>query len=360
MTTNELGAVVIGCGGMGAFTRPATRAALPPGWLPLAHAEALATLEGVRLVGLCDADAAARERAAVHYGVPAFEAAPAMLAALRPDVATIATRTAPRADLLVACVQAGVRGVHAEKPLCRSLADAARVQAAFAAADASFTYGALRRYHAAYRRAAAMLAAGAIGTLRQIVVGFGRRTALWTHTHSIDAMLFFAGGAKALYTQGAVAVDAADVRLDAAPPLVDADPTIEMGYVAFEGGVSGVITQLDGFDVLLAGSAGTLRIAADGTRIDIETADADSGGYLTRRETIPTVADASGTQIALAELAAAVRNGQPERSALAAAIDGQRILFAILLSGLRGGTRMAPGDVPEAFCVTGRSGTLYA
>ena len=360
MTVSELRAVVIGCGGMGAFTRPATRAALPPGWLPLAHAEALAATPGLRLVGVCDADAGPRDRAAAHYGVPAFEDVSAMLAALRPDIATIATRTAPRADLLVACVQAGVRGVHAEKPLCRSLAEAARIEAAFAAADASFTYGALRRYHVAYRRAAEMLAAGAIGALRQIAIGFGRRTALWTHAHSIDAMLYFAGGARALYAQGAVAVDPADVRLDAAPPLVDADPTIEMGYVAFEGGVSGVITQLDGFDVLLAGSAGTLRIAADGTWIDIETADADSGGYLTHRETIPTVADASGTQTALAELGAAVRNGETERSALAAAVDGQRILFAILLSGLRGGIRVAPGDVPEALCVTGRSGTLYA
>ncbi len=345
---------------MGAFTRPATRAALPPGWLPLAHAEALADVPGLRLVGVCDADAAARERAAVHYGVPAYEDARAMLETLRPDIATIATRAEPRADLLFACMQAGVRGVHAEKPLCRSLAEAARIEAAFEAADASFTYGALRRYHVAYRHAAEMAAEGVIGTLRQIVVGFGRRTALWTHAHSIDAMLFFAGGARALYAQGAVAVDPVDARLDTAAPLVDADPTIEMGYVAFENGVSGIVAQLEGFDVLLAGSMGTLRIAADGTRIELETADSNSGGYLTRREAILTSADASATQTALSELGASVRLGRPDRSALAAAVGGQRILFAMLLSGLRGGLRVVPGDVPEAMCVTGRFGALYA
>lgn len=355
-----LTAVVVGCGAMGAFTRPSTRGSLPPGWLPLAHAEAIVATPGLALVGVCDSNAAARERAAAHYGVPAFADHRTMLSELQPDVVCVATRTEPRAQTLVECAKAGVRGMHAEKPLSRSMADARRVADALAQAGASFTYGALRRYHATYLRAAALVAEGAIGNLRQIVVGFGRRTAMWTHAHSLDAMLFFAGS-PVRTVQARIDVDLNAVRHAGGVPTIDADPTIESGYVAFENGVSGQITQLDGFDILLAGSAGTLRIAADGTRIDLDRAGPSTGGYLTAT-TSEAVASSQtgGTALALGRLRDFLVTATPDRTALDAAVDGQRALFAMLLSGLRGGIEVAPGDVPDAMTVTGRSGELFA
>jgi len=360
MVDAGLTAVVIGCGAMGAFTRPATRGALPPGWLPLAHAEAVVATPGLALVGVCDSDAAARERAAAHYGVPAFADHRTMLSELRPTIACVATRTEPRARTLVDCVEAGVRGMHAEKPLSRSMEDARRVAAAFAQADASFTYGALRRYHATYLRAAELVADGTIGDLRQIVVGFGRRTAMWTHAHSLDAMLFFAG-AQVRVVQARIAVDSQAIRETGGVPTIDADPTIETGYVDFENGVSGQITQLDGFDILLAGSAGTLRIVADGTRIDLDRTGPSTGGYLTATTSEPAPSgQTGGTALALARLCSFLASGKPDRTALDAAIDGQRALFAMLLSGIRGGIEVAPGDVPDAMTVTGRSGELFA
>lgn len=360
MVNSGLTAVVVGCGAMGAFTRPATRSALPPGWLPLAHAEAVVATPGLVLVGVCDSDAAARERASAHYGVPAFADYRTMLAELRPAIACVATRTEPRAQTLVDCAQAGVRGMHAEKPLSRTMADAHRVVEALARTNASFTYGALRRYHATYLHAAAQVAAGAIGDLRQIVVGFGRRTAMWTHAHSLDVMMFFAG-APVCVAQARIAVDPATVRETGGIPTIDADPTIESGYVAFENGVSGQITQLDGFDILLAGSAGTLRIAADGTRIDLDRAGPSTGGYLTATtsEAAPS-GQTGGTALALGRLRDFLVTATPDRTALDAAVDGQRALFAMLLSGLRGGIEVAPGDVPDAMTVTGRSGDLFA
>lgn len=360
MVNAGLTAVVIGCGAMGAFTRPTTRSALPPGWLPLAHAEAVVATPGLALVGVCDSDSAARERAATHYGVPAFADHRTMLAELRPNIACVATRTEPRAQTLVDCAEAGVRGMHAEKPLSRSMEDACRVAAALARADASFTYGALRRYHATYLGAAAQVAAGAIGELRQVVVGFGRRTAMWTHAHSLDAMLFFAG-APVRAVQARIAVDLQSVRESGGIPVIDADPTIETGYVAFENGVSGQITQLDGFDILLAGTAGTLRIAADGTRIDLDRAGPSTGGYLTARTSEPASSgQTGGTALALERLCGFLASGRPDRTALDAAVDGQRALFAMLLSGLRDGIEITPGDVPDAMTVTGRSGELFA
>ncbi|MBL8833913.1 MAG: Gfo/Idh/MocA family oxidoreductase [Rhodospirillales bacterium] len=353
-------AVVVGCGAMGAFTRPGTRSALPPGWLPLAHAEAVVATPGLVLIGVCDSDAAVCERASAHYGVPAFADHRAMLAELRPAIACVATRTEPRVRTLVDCAKAGVRGMHAEKPLSRSMEDARCVAAALVQAGASFTYGALRRYHATYLRAAALVADGAIGDLRQIVVGFGRRTAMWTHAHSLDAMLFFAG-APVRIVQARIAVDPGSVCETDGIPTIDADPTIETGYVAFENGVSGQITQLDGFDILLAGSSGTLRIAADGTRIDLDRTGPSTGGYFTATTSEPALSSQpGGTALALGRLCGFVASGKPDQTALDAAVDGQRALFAMLLSGLRGGIEVAPGDVPDTMTVTGRSGNLFA
>jgi len=65
----RLKAAVIGCGRMGAYTRPELAERLPSLWLPLNHAEALLAVEGVDLIAVCDTDREAARQASARWRV---------------------------------------------------------------------------------------------------------------------------------------------------------------------------------------------------------------------------------------------------------------------------------------------------
>ena len=86
----------------------------------------------VVLVAVVDPSAAARETAAMEYGVPSFASVEEMLAAeVHPDAASVCTPTVHHAPAAVALLNAGV-DVLIEKPIAPSLGDADRILAAAA------------------------------------------------------------------------------------------------------------------------------------------------------------------------------------------------------------------------------------
>ncbi|HVA92051.1 MAG TPA: Gfo/Idh/MocA family oxidoreductase [Chloroflexota bacterium] len=96
-----------------------------------AHIRALATMgDRTRVVAAVDVDAARVEEFSAAHGIPrAYTDVGAMLAADQPDLVQIATPPRIHADLAVRCLEAGA-WVLCEKPLCGSLADLDRIEAA--------------------------------------------------------------------------------------------------------------------------------------------------------------------------------------------------------------------------------------
>jgi len=96
-----------------------------------AHVRAVASLPGrVQLVAACDIDAKRAQEFCTRHGIPqAHTDYAAMLKAERPDIVLIAAPPALHANMSIAAMEAGA-WVLCEKPLCASLAELDRIQAA--------------------------------------------------------------------------------------------------------------------------------------------------------------------------------------------------------------------------------------
>lgn len=354
---DKLRVALVGCGRIGAHTPPHVRAACPPGWLPLNHAEAIATTPGLELVAVCDTDAGRAEATAKEFGASRwFTDYRKLIEEVRPDLLAIATRTAGRCDIIEFAAEHGVKGIHAEKPLGRSREECQRALRAVAAHGVKLSYGTTRRYMDAYREAKRLFGGGSFGALQQITLEFGRSALLWTHPHSVDLAVFFSGATEVEFVQATCAIPPEAIT----SLIVDADPKVENAFIQFTNGVRATLTCAGGLHAHLAGEHGTLMVGADGSWLEWNRKAGPADAYPLAHERRLPVATMSGTQRAFSELAAAVRTGSalgitPEEIAL-----GCDLLLATVWSSLQCGRRVSPAEVPVALTITGRSGELFA
>jgi myo-inositol 2-dehydrogenase/D-chiro-inositol 1-dehydrogenase/scyllo-inositol 2-dehydrogenase (NAD+) len=122
-----------------------------------------AGIPGARLEAIADPDPAVLERAAAELDCERTFVDPAE-AVVDPDVdaVVIASPTFTHAALAITALGEG-KHVLCEKPLASSLADAAEIEAAAKAAGSVFVMGFMRRFDAAFTRAAERVADGEIG-----------------------------------------------------------------------------------------------------------------------------------------------------------------------------------------------------
>lgn len=350
-------AAVIGCGRIGTVTGESVRARLPPGWVPLSHAEAIVANRGVELAALCDVDADRLSAAAAAYGVTScFTDYRALLTSVRPDIVTVATRTEGRPEIVIAAAEHGVRGMHIEKPIARNMIDCDRALTALDRHGVHTTYGTTRRYMDIYRRAKQMVDAGEIGELEEIAVDNGHTLLLWNHPHSTDLLLFFAGTSEVESVQAACGVG----HVEADGMRVDDDPIVDHACFQFANGVRGLITGSRGMNTRLSGSKGQLVIYADGTGLEIFRGGTRQSPYFLDRHAVESGATVSGTQTAIAEIIEALKAPREPGIALRHIRTGLLMLLAAAWSSLQDGRRVRLDDVPAEFEVTGRLGSLYA
>jgi len=354
----RLTAAIIGCGRMGAYTRPELAARLPKCWLPLNHAESLSSIDGIDLIACCDPNRTAAETAAQRYGIKAiYSDYQKLVAETRPDIVTVATRTQGRSDIIRFAAENGVKAMHVEKPLCRNLAEGKNAADAVNNNNVAFSYGTLRRYIESYRYALAVVRSGDIGDLVQIIVKHGRTNLLWSHPHSVDIINFFAGDVEVEYVQATMEMNSESFQSN----FVDADPIVEQAFIKFKNGMSGVITSAAGLSVEIACTKGGIVVAADGSWLEIrKPIPGTSSAYYTSDTTLHYTCGLSGTQAAITELRDALTLGAKPSLTIDHALYNQRILFGFVLSHMNGGLRFNIKDIADDFTVTGRMGELYA
>lgn len=347
---------VIGCGRMGTFTRPELRERIGSRWLPLNHAEAAASVDGLELAALCDVNAEALQRACADFGVSqSYQDYQALLDELSPDIVSIATRTAERPQILIDAAKAGVRGIHAEKPLSTNLKEAERVGQTLGENNVQFTYGTLRRYMPIYDAAADAVAAGDIGDLQNVTIRMGRGPLLWMHPHSIDLICRFAGTNKV--SKVYAVLDMPDDAMKG--QVIDADPLIVSAQLVFENGVTGTIVAAEGRDVELMGTKGQIVIYQNGAawwKQEPASGDIVHCPVLEQEPKDPI----SPLVVAFQELRDAIAGSGDTRLTIAEVVNQQRLLFAIVESHLRGGVGVDPKDVDPCLTVTGLTDGRYA
>ena len=106
------------------------------------YTHAYAHHPGAELIALVDTARARRERFAQHYAVPhQFDTVEELLAWQVPDVVANILPVSAARDAVIACAEAGVRGISCEKPIAARLADADAMVAACAERGAAFACG---------------------------------------------------------------------------------------------------------------------------------------------------------------------------------------------------------------------------
>jgi scyllo-inositol 2-dehydrogenase (NAD+) len=340
---------LVGCGRMGAFTRPELRESLPPGWLPLNHAEAIIATPGLRLDSVCDSAPENLERACSTFKVRGYADFARQIGERLPDIVSIATRTTGRGEIIGEAIRHGVRGLHCEKPLANNMRQCRAILSAIAARDIKFTYGTTRRFMDIYRLGRSLVQQGEIGALTQIEVQFGRTLLLWNHPHSIDLLLFFSGRRNVRRVQARITLPTpAEGDL-----VIEDDPFVEDATIEFDDGVIGRLSPVAGLHVVLAGTRGTLQIGEDGRWLEICTKQ----GSARRLPANPTM---SGTMRAFCELEQAIRTKGETPMDPRDVEAATAILLAIARSGLNGGTPLHPNELDQDFTVRGRFGANYA
>lgn len=349
---SKLTVALIGCGRMGAFTTEQTKSKLPAHWFPLSHLDAIAVSPELTLVATCDANKEAAVAAAVGSGLPASAAwdnATEMLDSVRPDIVAVATRSATRPAILRAAISAGVKGIHTEKPLCPRLADAVEITGAIEAANIEVTYGTVRRFMPAYSLAKQMLDQGEIGPLRSVTARFGvDDLLLWTHPHTVDLLLFFCGTDLRSVAAECIFEDEPE-----APFALEFDPRVSGAHFTFADGVTAIIENAAGGEIILTGEAGSISVTGNEPEVRLTRNGA------TAVHSVPS--SPSGTVAAFATLVDKVKGRKPASNITAHEIrTNQRALFSMALSGLRSGSSLTPEELPSNFTIRGRFRDAYS
>lgn len=132
-------------------------------WAGSSHVPALANLPGFKLAAVATRSADSAREAAEAYGADRwFDDGMALIASDAVDIITVAVRVPAHRELVLAAIAAG-KPVYCESPLGSSVAESEVMADAARASGVPTLIGLQARYNPALRRAAEMVASGAIG-----------------------------------------------------------------------------------------------------------------------------------------------------------------------------------------------------
>ena len=149
---------IIGCGRMGQN-----------------YAEAYTTYPDTEIVAIADANVQRRDVLGARFDVSAlYPDVEALLRDIVPDIAVVVTPTKYMKDVVIACAEAGVKGISTEKPIAACLQDADAMVEVCAERGVVFAGGNLQRAMNEVQEAASRLHNGELGEIRGASVhGFG-------------------------------------------------------------------------------------------------------------------------------------------------------------------------------------------
>lgn len=357
-----IAAAVIGCGRMGAFTSESVRSWSPSYWLPLSHADAFLLHPDINLCGFGDIDPDAVARACAAYGVAiAADSIDSLLALAQPAMLGVATRTFGRADIIEQAIAGGVRAIHAEKPLCNSLAELQRLERLLARDDIFLTLGTVRRYIDVFNVAAGLVRSGTYGQLVELRASFGAAPLYWSHPHTVDLILHMAAGREVIGVQARLS----NFETGRHNLQILSDPMIEYATMVFDDGVIGHIGKAGGFQMEMACERGTVTILADGPAIELLEYSEGNPYPEKRLYDGPVNLDCpQGSYGPVAQLVSCLQDDPAAQRANAVGkrdiLRGQRVLFAIVESHLSGGSMRGLNDIDPALDIHAITGGRYA
>ncbi|MGE9267300.1 MAG: Gfo/Idh/MocA family protein [Verrucomicrobiales bacterium] len=238
----------------------------------------------VRVVALSDPEAKGRVAAMQRVGefakeVTGFSDYREMLSKVKPALVSIAPRHVDQhAEMLAACVEAGVRGVYLEKPMCATLAEADRMVALCERSGLKLALAHRWRYHPVLPVLRKLLDEGLVGKILEVRLrgkedGRGGLQDAWvlgSHEFVVARALFGDPvGCSAQLFQGERLAEPRDVRAggEGIPHLagnaLHARFDLADGTPLFFDSVAGAGTREAGFGLQIVGNAGVLDLRID-------------------------------------------------------------------------------------------------
>ena len=158
MSDTKYRVAIIGCGRMGQN-----------------YAEAYTTYPDTEIVAIADANLQRRDVLGARFDVAAlYPDVESLLRDSVPDIAVVVTPTKYMKDVVIACAEAGVKGISTEKPIAGCLQDADAMVEVCAERGVVFAGGNLQRAMNEVQEAASRLHSGEFGEIRGVSVhGFG-------------------------------------------------------------------------------------------------------------------------------------------------------------------------------------------
>ena len=240
-------------------------------WLHLSEAEVIAAADPDQ-AGL----AAELKKLNIERGFRDYRQ---MLAEVRPDIVAVCPRHADQhRDMVVACAQAGVKGIYIEKPFCRTPAEAYDMKAACDEHKVKLAVAHRNRYHPTLEVIDRLIADGKIGRLLEIRGrGKGDRRGgaedLWVlGTHVLNLMAYFGGAptsCSGVLLQDGRRINRHDVKegAEGLGPMggneVHARYEMSRGVVGYFDSIANDGTKSAGFGLQLVGSEGIVNIQCD-------------------------------------------------------------------------------------------------
>ena len=175
------------------------------GWLePFSHMGSYMDVPEVLVVGAADRYREQRDAFGQRWGVSEdklYDSYQEMLERERPDIVSICTHVAPRAEItldiarMVREGRTGVKCIWVEKPMAVSLQEADSMVEACREAGVILMLNAMRASDVYYRRARSLIDEGALGKMLQIT-GHGSGSLAHMGVHWLGAMCVLAGGSE--------------------------------------------------------------------------------------------------------------------------------------------------------------------
>jgi predicted dehydrogenase len=274
---------------------------------PVNHAESYRTTTGYELVAVVGRDPERQHAFAERWSVREFGNLEEMLDAERPDLVSICTQSADKAEsvLRIARAQTGVKAIIVEKAMATSVAECDDMISACADAGILLAVDHPYRFTPMAREIKAMVDAGDIGTLGTIS-GFSAASAVHVGTHVFDLLRFIGGEIVQVVAMSRPIEHWSD---QGATVMVRFASGL-LGFVSLERPV------VAGFD--LRGSTGQITFSTnvgDAWKVTIAPLDPDSPRRYPMVSTVEAIAGApielSTTQRLLAEVRVSVLEGTP-------------------------------------------------
>lgn len=359
----SINAAVIGLGRMGAFTSQKVIDFAPKCWFPLSHLEALNMIDDVNISAICDQNKTMIEQVINHYGeIDSYSSVDKMLESLRFDLVCVATRTPGRANLINKCIENGVKALHIEKPLCNSIHELQELRELTIKKNIILTYGTLRRYFDVYIKAKKLVDSGKYGKLIQIDINFGHNQLFWSHPHSVDMALFFAGERSFESLQATLSL--VEIKNNKDKKTIISDPYIENAILNFSENVSAIISKRQGMDVVLTCDAGKISILADGRLLQSHSFMGEDPYFQNSENHTFQENKPQGTYAALVKTIKKLQSSSESKKNNSISnehiFQGHKLLFLIVQSHLNNSSKVSMSDLDPSIEILAKTDNFYA